>query len=142
MESCTVLGVLVIGVMLPAGPGMAGTFQFFCQLGLSLFMPDTDTARATAAAYANVLWGAQFVQQVSFGFIILAFRPNDLAAGHRVTFGELMNAEEAVEEEGSGETPSKDETPTHDARVVTSEIPVGVFSAWGLRPHAPLRTRG
>jgi uncharacterized protein (TIRG00374 family) len=99
LQAYTVLGVLVIGVMLPAGPGMAGTFQFFCQLGLSLFMPQTDVARATAAAFANVLWGAQFVQQVGFGLLVLAFLPDDLQAGHRVTFGELMNAEEVVEED-------------------------------------------
>jgi len=99
VEAYTVLGVLVIGVMLPAGPGMAGTFQFFCQLGLSLFMAQTDEARATAAAYANVLWGAQFVQQVGLGLLFLAFRSDDLAAGHRVTLGELMNAEEVVEED-------------------------------------------
>jgi uncharacterized protein (TIRG00374 family) len=119
LESLTVLGVLVIGVMLPAGPGMAGTFQFFCQLGLSLFMPQTDTARATAAAYANVLWAAQFAQQVGFGLLILAFRPQDLDAGHRVTFGELLNAEDAVEHEDpqtpastANVTPGPTSTPT------------------------------
>jgi uncharacterized protein (TIRG00374 family) len=100
-EAYTVLGVLVIGVMLPAGPGMAGTFQFFCQLGLTLFMPQTVVARATAAAYANVLWAAQFTQQVGLGLVFLAFFSDDLEAGHRVTLGELMNAEEAVEEEGA-----------------------------------------
>jgi glycosyltransferase 2 family protein len=109
VESCTVLGVLVIGVMLPAGPGMAGTFQFFCQLGLSLFMPQTDVARATAAAYANVLWGAQFVQQVGLGLIFLAFFSKDLDPGHRVTFGELMKAEEAVEHESPVGSATPDE---------------------------------
>jgi uncharacterized protein (TIRG00374 family) len=115
VEACTVLGVLVIGVMLPAGPGMAGTFQFFCQLGLSLFMPQTDTARATAAAYANVLWGAQFVQQVGFGLIFLGFFSKDLDAGHRVTFGELLKAEDAVEHEQpppSASSPSLQTQPT------------------------------
>jgi uncharacterized protein (TIRG00374 family) len=119
IQALTVLGVLVIGVMLPAGPGMAGTFQFFCQLGLSLFMPQTDAARATAAAYANVLWGAQFVQQVGLGLVFLLFFPNDLGGGHRVTFGELMKAEDAVEHEdqqatSSGErvAPAPTSTPT------------------------------
>ncbi len=101
LEAYTVLGVLVIGVMLPAGPGMAGTFQFFCQLGLSLFMPQTEVARATAAAYANVLWGAQFVQQVGLGLIVLAFFSNDLGAGHRVTLGELMHAEDVDQDVGA-----------------------------------------
>ncbi len=94
LQAYTVLGVLVIGVMLPAGPGMAGTFQFFCQLGLSLFVPESENARA--AAYANVLWVCQFLQQVALGLLFLNSRSLD----HRVTFGELMHAEEEVEEEG------------------------------------------
>ena len=93
LQAYTVLGVLVIGVMLPAGPGMAGTFQFFTQLGLSLFVPESENARA--AAFANVLWACQFVQQVALGLLFV----NSKWLDHRVTFGELMHAEEEVEEE-------------------------------------------
>ncbi len=94
LQAYTVLGVLVIGVMLPAGPGMAGTFQFFTQLGLSLFVPESENARA--AAYANVLWACQFGQQVLLGLLFI----NSKWLDHKVTFGDLMHAEEKVEDEG------------------------------------------
>ncbi len=98
VQAYTVLGVLVIGVMIPAGPGMAGTFQYFTQLGLALFLAGGLTS-ARAAAYANVLWAAQFVQQVGLGLVFLFSR--DLARGRHVTLGELMHAEEAMGEGGA-----------------------------------------
>jgi uncharacterized protein (TIRG00374 family) len=103
LQAYTVLGVLVIGVMLPAGPGMAGTFQLFTQLGLSLFVPESENARA--AAYANVLWACQFVQQVGLGLIFL----NSL----HVSFGDLMDAEEDMEDEGDpkGGSPKDGKSP-------------------------------
>ncbi|HEX9240865.1 MAG TPA: lysylphosphatidylglycerol synthase transmembrane domain-containing protein, partial [Anaeromyxobacter sp.] len=39
LEACTLLGVLVVGVMIPAGPGMIGTFQGAIAVGLSLLAP-------------------------------------------------------------------------------------------------------
>ncbi len=96
VQSLTVLGVLVIGVMIPAGPGMAGTFQYFCGLGLALFL-GRDATGGRGTAYANVLWASQFVQQVALGVVFLFSR--HLGVGHRVTFGELMHAEEAMGDE-------------------------------------------
>ncbi|MHB1843563.1 MAG: lysylphosphatidylglycerol synthase transmembrane domain-containing protein [Deltaproteobacteria bacterium] len=96
LQSFTVLGVLVIGVMIPAGPGMAGTFQYFCQLGLALFL-GSEAQAARGSAFANVLWASQFVQQVALGMIFLFSR--HLGLGHRVTLGELMHAEESMEAE-------------------------------------------
>jgi hypothetical protein len=101
VQAYTVLGTLVIGVMIPAGPGMAGTFQYFTQLGLSVFFGTVVAFGPAATAYANVLWAAQFTQQVAFGLIFLSSKhlrsgPGD---GHRPTFGELIHAEEAIEEE-------------------------------------------
>lgn len=99
LQAYTVLGVLVIGVMIPAGPGMAGTFQFFCQMGLALFLGSAASG-ARGAAYANVLWVAQFGQQVLLGLIFVLFFSKDLAADHHhVTMGELMHAEEHMDEE-------------------------------------------
>jgi uncharacterized protein (TIRG00374 family) len=88
IESLTVLGVLVIGVMIPAGPGMVGTFQAAVILGLSLFFPKS-TVDVHGAAYANVLWGLQLAQQVAFGLVFLFSR--------HIRFGQLFAAEEAVE---------------------------------------------
>jgi hypothetical protein len=102
LQAYTVLGVLVIGVMLPAGPGMVGTFQAFTQLGLSLFIAQTESARG--AAYANVLWAGQFVQQVALGLFFLSSKHLS-SDHHRVTLGELMDAEEDVEDEGEKSDP-------------------------------------
>jgi len=78
VQAFTVLGVLVIGVMIPAGPGMLGTFQFFVILGLGLYLPEALVDRA-GVAYANVLWGMQFIQQVGLGLIFVAKKPVSLA---------------------------------------------------------------
>ncbi|MHB8416577.1 MAG: lysylphosphatidylglycerol synthase transmembrane domain-containing protein [Myxococcales bacterium] len=97
LQVYTVLGVLVIGVMIPAGPGMAGTFQYFAQLGLALFL-GSEASQARSAAYANVLWAAQFGQQVLLGLAYL-FSKDLTADHHHVGFGELMKAEDELEEE-------------------------------------------
>ena len=62
----TVLGILVIGVMIPAGPGMLGTFQGAVILGMELFFPG-EAFKNAVFAYAWLLWAAQFGQQVLFG---------------------------------------------------------------------------
>ncbi len=59
-------GILVIGVMIPAGPGMMGTFQGATILGMQLFFPD-EAQNGAVFAYAWVVWAAQVSQQVVFG---------------------------------------------------------------------------
>lgn len=63
------LTIQVVGVMVPAGPGMVGTMQFFTQAGLSLFAADGFSARG--AGYANTLWLLQFVEQCGLGLVFL-----------------------------------------------------------------------
>lgn len=73
LEATAVLGALVVGVMIPAGPGMVGTFQGAVVLGLSLFLaPETVATRGTA--YANVLWGAQIGLQTALGLAFMFSR--------------------------------------------------------------------
>lgn len=70
----TILTIQVVGVMVPAGPGMVGTMQFFTQAGLSLFVAGalSDPAvNARAAGYANTIWMLQFGVQVGLGIIFL-----------------------------------------------------------------------
>ena len=67
--------VLVVGVMIPAAPGMLGTFQAAIKVGLSLFLP-ASVVNGSGLAYANVLWLCQTVQQVGFGLLLLS-------AGHQ-----------------------------------------------------------
>ena len=64
-----ILTIQVVGVMVPAGPGMVGTMQFFTQAGLSLFDPAGFSAHG--AAFANTVWLLQFVEQVALGLTFL-----------------------------------------------------------------------
>src|SRR4051812_31302735 len=78
-----ILTIQVVGVMVPAGPGMVGTMQFFTQAGLSLFSPDGFSAHG--AAFANTVWLLQFCEQVGLGTIFLV-------AGHVSLKGLLSTA--------------------------------------------------
>ncbi len=94
VQSFTVLGVLVVGVMIPAGPGMVGTFQAATVLGLSLFVPSAalDT-RGTA--YANVLWAVQLAFTTALGLFFLFSRHIRMAQ----IFSAPSEVEEGLEEE-------------------------------------------
>lgn len=85
----TTLAVLTVGVMIPAGPGMAGIFQYFTALGLSLFLAPAVVA-VSGAAFANVLWGMQFGQQILFGLLFMSL-------GHLTAGLEVAPAEPTVE---------------------------------------------
>ncbi|WP_176062431.1 lysylphosphatidylglycerol synthase transmembrane domain-containing protein [Anaeromyxobacter diazotrophicus] len=69
--SALVLGTVVLGVMIPAGPAMVGTFQAGVVAGLSLALPAFELG-ARGVAFANVLWGAQVGLQVAMGLLFLA----------------------------------------------------------------------
>jgi hypothetical protein len=74
LESAALLAVQVVGAMVPAGPGMVGTLQFFTQMGLSLFVPGalgSGPAGVSAAAFANTVWLMQFGQQVLLGLVFV-----------------------------------------------------------------------
>ena len=88
-QTCALLGVLVVGVMIPAGPGMIGTFQGAVVVGLSLFAPAQAVA-TRGMAYANVLWAAQIVQVTALGVPFLFSR--------HVQVARLVGAGTAVEE--------------------------------------------
>ncbi len=92
LDAYTVLGVLVVGVMIPAGPGMVGTFQAAVAGGLSLFVAG---AGERALAFANVLWLVQLAQQVLLGLFFLFSRHIRLAR----IFEAPAEVEEGLEEE-------------------------------------------
>lgn len=70
-QGFVVLSVLIIGLMIPAAPGSAGTFQAFIVLALSVFVPES-AVHASGLAYANVMWVVQIVQQVAIGLIFMS----------------------------------------------------------------------
>lgn len=69
-EAFVVLAVLIGGLMIPAAPGSAGTFQASVKLGLSVFLP-AAAVNSSGVAYANVLWVVQIAQQILFGFVLM-----------------------------------------------------------------------
>jgi uncharacterized protein (TIRG00374 family) len=83
------LGALVVGVMIPAGPGMVGTFQAATVIGLSLFLP-REVVDVRGQAYAHVLWASQITQQTALGVVFLFSR--------HVTLSRLFAAPREVEE--------------------------------------------
>lgn len=105
LESCAVLGVLVVGVMIPSGPGMVGTFQGAVLVGLSLFVP-AEAAATRGVAYANVLWAAQLVQTTALGVAFLGSRhvrlgrltgaPGEVGAGLEAEEAEYRAAEDGT----------------------------------------------
>ncbi len=92
-QGFVVLAVLVVGLMIPAAPGSAGTFQAFIVLGLSVFLPKA-VVNASGVAYANVLWVVQMGQQVLFGLVLLLLSRQSL----RDIAGELSDVAEAESE--------------------------------------------
>jgi uncharacterized protein (TIRG00374 family) len=96
VQACAVLGVLVVGVMIPAGPGMVGTFQGAVVIGLSL-VAGSAAVRTRGAAYANVLWAAQIGFQVVLGLAYLFSRHIKVSQilGAPAEVGEELEAEEA-----------------------------------------------
>jgi uncharacterized protein (TIRG00374 family) len=90
LQSFTVLGVLVVGVMIPSGPGMVGTFQAATVLGLSLFVP-ADVLDTRGTAYANVLWAVQLTFTTALGLFFLFSR--------HIRIAQIFTAPREVEEE-------------------------------------------
>lgn len=65
-----VLAVLVVGIMVPSGPGFLGTFQLFLTEGLRLYVPAAALG-AGALAFALVMNVIQLVVQVGFAIPFL-----------------------------------------------------------------------
>ncbi len=69
-QSFVTLSVLIVGLMIPAAPGSAGTFQAAVKVGLLVFLPEA-VVLSSGVAFANVLWLAQILQQIAFGVVLM-----------------------------------------------------------------------
>jgi glycosyltransferase 2 family protein len=104
IQSFTVLGVLVVGVMIPSGPGMVGTFQAATVLGMSLFVP-AQVLDTRGTAYANVLWAVQLAFTALLGLFFLFSRHIRIAqifSAPEEVEGELEAEEKEYAAEGDG----------------------------------------
>ncbi len=73
-QACVVLGVLGLGVIVPAGPGLFGAFQIATYSGLALYFPLT-ILRTSGSAIAFVSYASQLLAMLvslGLGFWLLA----------------------------------------------------------------------
>lgn len=64
------MGLLAVGLMIPNAPGMAGQFQAFVILGLSLFIPEA-VAQSSGLIYGILIHISQFVWYIGIGGLFL-----------------------------------------------------------------------
>ena len=64
----TLLTVLTVGIMIPAGPGLTGTFELALQAGFALLLLSPES-QELIPVYAIVLHVCQFSTQVIFGLV-------------------------------------------------------------------------
>lgn len=69
-HSVAIMGVLAIGILLPAGPGMFGSFQTFVAAGLRLYVVDAVVADQ-GAAYVFILYVCQSLFMTVAGLVPL-----------------------------------------------------------------------
>jgi hypothetical protein len=64
------MGLVAVGISLPNAPALMGQYQWFTQLGLTLYMGET-VAKGQGLAFAIALWALQVVWYISMGAIAL-----------------------------------------------------------------------
>lgn len=88
-----VLAVLVVGIMVPGGPGFAGTFEFAVTAGFSL-LALAPTSMSNVALYTIVLHVTQLVVQVGFGSLFLITGQVQLGGAVRAVREDEVHADE------------------------------------------------
>ncbi|MBL9037711.1 MAG: flippase-like domain-containing protein [Archangium sp.] len=72
------VGVSIVGLMIPAGPGGAGTFHSAMKIALGLFLP-AYVVNSSGVAFVNVLWVVQTAQQIIVGLFFLVVSNGSLS---------------------------------------------------------------
>ncbi len=92
-QAATVIAILVIGIMIPAGPALTGNFEFFLTEGLALFVAfEAAGAEVAVFAFAALVHILQFVVIVVPGFWVMWTDP---AARHLLTIS--REAQDSIE---------------------------------------------
>lgn len=92
-DTTTVIAILVIGIMIPAGPALTGNFELFLTKGLALFVA-LDQVGGRVAVFAALVHVLQFIVIVLPGFWVMWTDP---AARHLIQISE--DAQERIESE-------------------------------------------
>jgi uncharacterized protein (TIRG00374 family) len=82
-HAVAIMGILAIGILLPAGPGLFGNFQLAVMAALKLYFP-ADVVATHGAVYIFLLYGIQAVFICLAGIIPLY--------AMKIRFGDLMSA--------------------------------------------------
>ncbi len=93
-QGFVVLGVLIVGLMIPAAPGSAGTFQAFIILGIAVFLPH-EVVNSSGIAFANLLWITQIAQQLAVGLALMSLSGRSFGKLAHNLEADKMAAEEA-----------------------------------------------
>jgi hypothetical protein len=78
------LAILVVGIMVPGGPGMTGTFELALSAGFSLLLL-SEESRANITVYIIMLHVTQLLVQVVCGLPFMVGRAQGLKAALRET---------------------------------------------------------
>jgi hypothetical protein len=83
------MGILAIGVLLPAGPGMFGNFQLAVLTGLRLYVAESMVDH-NGSVYVFLLYSTQAIVMCLFGIIPLYVL--------KLSFADLVRADVQAEE--------------------------------------------
>lgn len=70
-DAATVLAILVVGIMIPAGPAMAGNFEYFGIKALGLFVATSGVAGVEVAAFVALIHIVQVFVIALPGFFVM-----------------------------------------------------------------------
>ena len=74
VQACAVMGVVGVGILVPAGPGLFGAFQASTYAGLAMYFHD-DVVLGPGSVFVFLLYVFQFLwQMVTAGFFLLVDR--------------------------------------------------------------------
>ena len=62
-QACVVMGVVGIGILVPAGPGYFGAFQLSTYIALAMYFPE-GAIKSSGAAFVFLLYGTQLLFHV------------------------------------------------------------------------------
>lgn len=71
IRACVVMGVLGVGILVPAGPGLFGAFQWSMYAALALFFAD-DLVLGAGASYVFLVYSIQFAWHLVSAALCLA----------------------------------------------------------------------
>ncbi len=85
-HACAVEGVLAVGILVPAGPGLFGAFQAATFGALAMYFPPS-VVMGPGSVYVFLLYTVQFVWHIVAAIIAAALDPAMLRRGEQVVAG-------------------------------------------------------